>query len=236
MGEQYVFDAGPDLLEAHILSSSNEEFVAGYLANRAPVLPLIDELRELGFRVNHVADLVEAGPTALPTLDVLMDWFPRADPRGLQVDIASVLKQPWAYEKSFGFLIESFRNIGFGDSNEGDGTQWLLGGALVDSARERDLPTLLEFAREPRYGDGRAQLLAGLGRFRVHAADLIPILDLALSSADLEKTAAIHSLGELRAIRSKVKIEQLLGSDNDQVRSEASKALKKIATAERRAG
>lgn len=232
---QYVFDAGPDKATEVILKNANAAFVERYLAAQARSLPLLAELERAGFKVNKPSDLIQAGPLALPALEILKKWLVKPGSTGDETEVLQVLAQPWARKYTFDFLVSAYRNLGQSAVDNAKQTQGAIGAVLVDLAGEEHFPLILKLASHSEHGPGRSMLLRSLGKFRKHKDELVPILLDALGASLWEAGGAIHALGELRATETRDQIAMVSAGESDWLAEEIKKCLKKFDTAEARA-
>jgi hypothetical protein len=128
-----------------------------YAQWRAAEQPLVKELREAGFDVESVWDLVNT-PTPYPdALPILLDHLPRDYPKRIRSGIARSLAVP---DAAFGWdvLVAQYRSEPDGDARDG------LAAALAQTVTEPKLDDLIRLIDEQTCGGSRVLLLPGLKR------------------------------------------------------------------------
>lgn len=197
---------------------------------RRAVAPMLPDLAAAGHPVETVGELVrEFERTGRPyreAVPVMLRWLPRFEYRPLQDDIVRALAVPWAREAT-GPLIERFRSLRPHDGPPASDPRWVIGNALEALANPAAADDLLELAQDRRYGPARQMVVLGLARLRGDPR-VVPALISLLDDEDVTGPA-ITALGRLRATEARERLRQFLQHPESHYRSEARKALKRIA-------
>ncbi len=72
--------------------------------------PVVRELREAGFPVEHVADLFNRGFDYRETIDLLLKWLPLMDNEDVKEDIVRALSVKWVRPRAARPLVDEFRD------------------------------------------------------------------------------------------------------------------------------
>jgi len=208
--------------------------------------PVLDELADLGYRIEALGDLKDAGEPWKSALPVLLRWLPKIDDPGVKESIVRCLSVPWVGNKATAQLIEEFKKyapILPKPSNPWVGNQlreipdeekkaapafslaWAIGNALsiVDvKGFERQL---IELCRNPKYGVARQMIVLGLGRLCSSEAEETAVELLDDEGVQLH---AIGALGKMKSRRALFELERLLTDKRMAVRKEARKAITRI--------
>jgi hypothetical protein len=128
-----------------------------YAQWRAAEQPLVEELREAGFDVESVWDLVNTSTPYPDALPILLNHLPKDYPKRIRSGIARSLAVP---DAAFGWdvLLTQYRSEADGDTRDG------LAAALAQTATEPKLDDLIGLIDEPTCGGSRVLLLPGLKR------------------------------------------------------------------------
>ncbi len=187
--------------------------------------PIMEELRQLGFAVESIADLYNLRLDYRAAIPVLLKWLPRIDNPDVKETIVRALTVRWARPTAAGALVEEFRRA---HDPTGSGLRWAIGNALEVVADESVFEDLVEFVRDKRYGPTREMVAMALGRMKDPRA--VDVLIEALGDEEIAGHA-IAGLARLKAERAAPHIEPFLHHPNARIRREAKGALARIAKA-----
>lgn len=216
------------------------------IRSSATTKPLLDQLAELGYRVENLSELRHRGKPWKTALPILLSWLSSVDDLSVKEDIVRCLSVPWIGDKATAELIEEFKKyapILPKPSNPWVGNQlreipeeekklgpyfslaWAIGNALsiVDvKGFERQI---VELCRNPKYGVARQMLVLGLGRFRSSEAEETAV---ELLNDEQVQVQAIGALGKMKSKRALFELEKLLTDKRAAIRKEVRKTITKI--------
>lgn len=208
--------------------------------------PLLDQLGELGYRVESLSDLRHQGKPWKTALPILLSWLPLVDDLSVKEDIVRCLSVPWIGNRATAELIEEFKKhspVLPTPSNPPVGNQlreipekerkltpafslaWAMGNALSIVDVKGFEKEIIELCRNPKYGAARQMLVLGLGRFRSSDAEETALNLLNDEQVNLH---AIDALAKMKSKRALFELEKLLRDKRAAVRKEARKAITKI--------
>jgi hypothetical protein len=207
--------------KARAIGGENPEKRQQIEANFAVAKPIIDELIELGYGVETLADLREQGKpwkTALPTL---LRWLPKIDNPDIKSEVVRCLSVPWLGNTGTAQFIEDFRK--WASINEM--VAWTIGNALSIVDVNGFENQIVELCKNPTYGMTRQMLVLGLARFsNAEAEDTA----LELLKDESVKLQAVIAVGKMKSRRALPELERLLVDKKAIIRREAQKAITKI--------
>jgi hypothetical protein len=189
--------------------------------NFAAAKPIIDELAQVGYRVESLADLRHQGKPWKSALPVLLRWLPKVDNPDIKDEIVRCLSVPWLGDAGTAVFIEEFRK----SAAINEMVAWTIGNALSIVNVRGFENQIIELCRNPTYGMTRQMLVLGLGRFHDTAAE-----DTALDLLKDEsvKLHAVIALGKMKSRRALPELEKLLADKKPIIRREARKAITSI--------
>lgn len=126
---------------------------------RAAEVPLLDELRAAGWKLESVWDLVNARNTYAPVLPILLEHLRRPYPARVREGIARAMAMPEA-RFAWDELARLFQEERQEDARDG------LAVALAAATDETRIEDLIELTRDRRSGPSRLLLLRALERSR----------------------------------------------------------------------
>jgi HEAT repeats len=212
----------------------------------AAAKPLLDQLAELGYRVESLSELRHRGKSWETALPILLSWLPNVDDLSVKEDIVRCLSVPWVGDRATAELINEFKRyapILPKPSNPWVGNQlrkipdeemklspsfslaWAIGNALSIVEVKDFEKQVIELCRNPRYGEARQMLVFGLGRLRSSEAEETAV---ELLNDEQVRVQAIAALGTMKSKRALFELERLLGDKEALIRKEARKAITKI--------
>jgi len=187
----------------------------------ALVRPIVEELHELGYRIETLHDLRHQGKPWKTALPVLLRWLPKIDDPSLKEDIVRCLSVPWIGNHATSQLIQEFTKA----ATNRLPLAWTAGNALsiVDiGGFEKDVMAL---CRKQEFGSARQMLVLGLGRLRDPEAETTAI---ELLGDETVRLHAIIALGGMKSKRALPELEPLLSDREAAIRRESRKAIAKI--------
>jgi hypothetical protein len=195
--------------------------------------PVETDLRQAGLQFKRLDDFASSrypydSRDAIP---ILLQWLPRVTHVGVKEVIVRAVTVKWAKPVAAPILIQEFLRA---DDSDMSGLKWAIGNALEVVADDSVYDSLVDIIQDKKHGSDRQMVVEALGNMKNPTA-----VDVLISVLDDEDVTghAIVALGRLRAKAAKAKpyIEQLLEHPKAWVRSEAKRALAKIANAEMKA-
>jgi hypothetical protein len=121
--------------------------------------PLVEELKEAGFEVEEVTDLLRLGSYS-GAIPILLEHLRRPYSAFVKGQIAFALNIPEAVE-GWEILLNEFEAA---PSSDDDDAKWWMATALSTIAREHNFETILRLVREPRHGENRIAFFKVLER------------------------------------------------------------------------
>jgi hypothetical protein len=185
-------------------------------------IPVLEELAQLGFHLNTVAELYNKKLNYKEAIPVLLHWLPLINNLDVKESIVRALSVKWAKPSAAKLLVQEYREV---RDPTGSGIKWAIGNALAVVADDAALDDIIEFVKDKGHGRARQMLAVALGNMKdPRAADaLITLLD------DEEVAGhAIMGLGKLKARSARPLIEPFLNHEKTWIRKEAQKALARI--------
>jgi hypothetical protein len=190
--------------------------------NFAAAKPVIDQLVEVGYEIETLADLRHQGKPWKSALPVLLRWLPKVDSPDIKDEIVRCLSVPWLGNTGTALLIEEFRKAA--PSNEM--LAWTIGNALSIVDVKGFEGQIIELCRNRETGMARQMLVLGLARFNSAEAQQAA---LELLEDESVKLHAVIALGKMKSRRALPVLERLLADKRSIIRREARKAIKNIA-------
>jgi hypothetical protein len=189
--------------------------------NFAAAKPIVDELAQVGYRVETLADLRHQRKPWKSALPVLLRWLPKVDNPDIKDEIVRCLSVPWLGNAGTAVFIEEFRK----SAPLNEMVAWTIGNALSIVDVRGFENQIIELCRNPTYGMTRQMLVLGLGRFHDAGAE-----DTALELLKDEsvKLHAVIALGKMKSRRAIPELEKLLADKKSILRREARKAITSI--------
>lgn len=182
--------------------------------------PLVNELKKLGFEIEHPADLDKMNyRVAIPTL---LDWLPRICNRHIQDCIIRALSVKYAFPLAWKPLMHFFETM------EGilQGNRWVIGDTLYELANDSVYDDIAKLAINESYGTDRAMIIRALGKMKKHP-EVIDVLLSILEKGEAE-LPALEALGKLKAVKARSQVEKFMFHQDADIRQEAKRALAKI--------
>jgi hypothetical protein len=194
--------------------------------NLAEERTIVDRLRAAGMAIDHLYDLNRAGPypEIVPILIEMMEGTDNPDVKGA---LAAALGVPWARPEACRPLLDLFTSLDASDRfDDGYLLRWTAADALrtvMDPDCWEDVAAAL---RDRTAGQARGPLCLALAATRDPRT--VGVLVGLLDDPDVAVHAA-QALGRLGAPEGREPLERLLASDDEPLRREALKSLKRIA-------
>ncbi len=183
-----------------------------------------EALRQHGFEVSSVYDLVNSPQRNDAAFPVLVEWLPKVKSDRIKEGVARALTVKGAGPAVLAALLTEFESY-VADTPSKEGTKWAVGNAISEVAAKHDADAIRRLVRECRHGKSRDRLVFALGKLRVQDAvdDLMELLD----DEDLRLPAMI-ALAKLRSRKAQQRIALFLDDSDPNVRREARMAMKKL--------
>ena len=121
--------------------------------------PLIQELNELGFNVETLADLRHQSRNYRDQIPLLVSWLRKIENTGVKEEIVRCLTMKNVPSIVGETLIEEFKK------SSDELFKWTIGNALSETADESVLSEMLRIAEDTRHGRSRQMIIVGLARF-----------------------------------------------------------------------
>ncbi len=186
-----------------------------------------DALRAAGICVESVYDLVNEDIDHVTAAPVLLEWLPRVQNAHIKEGIARALTFRGAGTQVCRALLVEFERYEADDPAK-EMAKWAIGNAICEVASADQLSELIRLALDKSHGRTREMLVVGIGRIGRHAADqALTALRELLDDPSLQGHALL-GLGYLRDERSRATIESFVGHEKAWVRTEATRALRKL--------
>ena len=198
-------------------------------AHRRQMAPLMEELRAAGFDQMTLDELRTSRREYASAIPILVRWLGRIDAANAKESIVRALSVPWARGIATRPVLDEFHRA----PREWVGYRWAIGNAMEVIADESVAPEILSIVGDPAHGTARQMFVLALGKLRYRES--VPTLIQLLSDEDVAGHAAM-ALGQMGAAEAVTELERLASSAKPWVRKEASKALKRIASAKTRGG
>ncbi len=184
--------------------------------------PIVNELAELGYHIDSLADLRHQGRVWKSALPTLLRWLPLVDEPGVKEDIIRCLSVPWIGNEATARFIEEFKE----SASRCPIMAWTIGNALSVVGVGGFEDQIIELAANPAYGVARQMIVMRLDRLgNSHKAEEVA-LNL-LEDPDV-KLHAVIALGKMKSKRSLPELKKLLTDKKTVIRREARKAIAKI--------
>lgn len=182
---------------------------------------LLEDLADVGYQVESVADLRSSGVRYRAAVPVLLRWLDRSEDTFQKEEIVRALSVPWARDEALEPLIELFRSFP-PNGQEQELLRWAIGNALEVLWDDLRFDELVALAREESFGKAREMVVLGLGRSKKPEAGavLIEFLDDPVVSGH-----AVKALRKLKIPAARTGLERMLDDDRAWVRKEAQRAL-----------
>jgi HEAT repeat protein len=194
---------------------------------------LLEELADLGFRVESVGELARMQMKYQVAVPVLLSWLPQATYLPLAEDIVRTLSVNFAKKQALPEFLRLFRcPPEVGDPMRpptsepaSEHLRWVIGNGLGVFAGPSVADDLIELALDRGFGQARTQIVLALPKTKdVRVGDvLVSLLDDPTVSA-----FAIEALGKMKFIAAEAPIERLLDHSDKNIRDQAKKALKRL--------
>lgn len=198
-------------------------------ASAAPVAgeePVLADLAAIGRPVRSLSDLRRSGSKYRDAVPVLLRWLPLVTDPKVEEELVRALSVPWAKPAATVPMIDLFRRLDTSVDPTGLGLRWAIGNALDILFDDESFDEFAELATNRRYGKARQMVVLGLGRSkRPEAVDMLVKL---ADDPDVDGHA-VKALGKLKAAAARTTLETKLDDSRAWVRSEARKALAKLA-------
>jgi hypothetical protein len=132
-------------------------------ASRLAQRELLEELREVGIRVNSVWDLVNTSARYDAALPILLKHLDKNYPDCVKAGIARSLGRRWARDVAWDYVLAAYRSE---PSKRGSWTKDGLAVAIECMARPSDLDVLIDLLLDPRHGSSRVFFVRPISRLR----------------------------------------------------------------------
>lgn len=182
---------------------------------------LLEELADVGYPVESVADLRSSGSRYRAAVPVLVRWLDLSEDTFEKEEIVRALSVPWARDEALDPLIALFRSVPV-TGQENELLRWGIGNALEVLWADSRFDELVALARDESFGKAREMVVLGLGRSKRPEAGrvLIELLDEPVVSGH-----AVKALRKLKVPEARPHLERMLDDDRAWVRKEAQRAL-----------
>lgn len=188
--------------------------------------PILAELAAAGFASPSLADLRHSGLRYTDAIPILLRWLPQITDPIVKEEVVRAMSVPWAKPVATKPLIEQFRSLDASVDPTGTGLRWVIGNALQVLFTDADFDEFVELAQDRRYGRARQMVVLGLGKSR--RPDAVGVLLGLVNDPDVDGHA-VKALGKFKAPAARAALELKLDDSRAWVRSEARKALAKLA-------
>lgn len=180
---------------------------------------LVQALRDAGFQVRSVYDLVNMKGSYKTAIPILLEHLGRVSHPAVKEGIARALTVKEARGVAATPLVKAFERA------EQTMVKWAIGNALAIVADESVFEDIVRLVKDPQHGMAREMLAVALGNFKTDAS-----VETLVQLLDDEQTAghAITALGKLKASGARSRIEQFLDHEKAWVRQEAKRALARM--------
>lgn len=183
--------------------------------------PLLSELAAHGYpSLNSVWRSWKSKSAYDSIFPILIDWLPKASLPGLKEYIVRTLGVKWTPPNTAHLLIREF------DQADNFGLRWAIGDALTAFADDLVFEDVLRIIKDDRLGRSREMFVVAL--YRMKNPGVIDIL-IDLLKDEALAGYAIMALGKLKVEKAAPLIEPFLKNKNSWIRTEAKRALAKIA-------
>jgi HEAT repeat protein len=180
--------------------------------------PILDELRDLGYDVQHVQDLYLKQMRYRAAIPALVAWIPRVrDPTVKEMLVRAVTDRA-ARGIAGPTLIQAFETA----EGSWSGLPWAIGNAIDAVADDSILEDMLRLARNPEYGRAREMIVIGLGRFR--RPEVVQALIELLDDPDVSGHA-VKALAKLQPPEARRALERFIEDDRGWVKQAARRAI-----------
>ena len=182
---------------------------------------LIDELADIGIKINSIWDLVNTKRKYLAAIPVLMKYLPLVSYIRNKEGIVRALTVPEAKGLVVPLLVKEYLQL----SNDKENLKWVIGNAVNVTITKSEVADIFPIVLNKENGISRQMFVAALGKVKSEKAEdvLIKLLD------DEEVTPqALEALGRMKSAKSKEKIATLISHPKPLIKKEAQKALKKL--------
>jgi hypothetical protein len=185
--------------------------------------PILEALDEVGYQVNSLADLRQAGVKYERAIPILVaDLAELTEPRAL-AQVVRTLSVPWAKPEATKPLIDLFRQVD--DPNE-LGLRWTIGNALDVTWDDAHYEDLVSLAVDTAFGRSREMIVLGFARSRRTDASDVLISLLKDRAVNGHATAALRKLMKKRRIpEARDGLTAMLDDERTWVRKDAERAI-----------
>lgn len=183
----------------------------------------VEEVRQMGFDVEHVGRLTQLGVRYASALPVLVKWLPLATDRDDKDTFIRALTFRWAKNQALDPMIREFNSLPF----EGPlaDKRWVAGNALEVLWDDSRFDELAAIVLDSRFGRGRQMVAYGMRKSkRPEATDVL----IRVAGDDEIGGHAISSLAKLGDPRAQSTLQAALGHKEAWVRKDAKKGLLKL--------
>jgi hypothetical protein len=181
--------------------------------------PLIDELKQLGFKVETLADLRHQPQDYTDAVPVLLYWLTKVENKVVKEEIVRCLTVKKAPPIVGAALVQEFLN------SEDRFSKWAMGNALSAVADKSILRELLTIAEDKRHGTARQMVVVGLGKFPEDA--VYETLLRLLKDHDV-RGHAVMALGKLAYVPARDELIPFLDHEKAWIRRKAKQAIAAI--------
>ncbi|MEO3764602.1 HEAT repeat domain-containing protein [Streptomyces sp. B8F3] len=194
---------------------------------------VLADLAECGFPVGSVGELRRGAVKYQAAVPVLVDWLSRISYLPLVEDIVRALSVPFAKKQVLPIFLQLFRvpprvedPMRPKDSEPGEEhIRWVIGNGLFVFAGPSVANDLISLATAREYGDARSQIVLSLPKTK---DGRVPGILLDLIDDSSVAPSAIEALGKMKFKEARERIASLVEDPDENVRSQAKKALKRI--------
>lgn len=183
---------------------------------------LIDELSNVGIKINSIWDLVNTKNSYPKAIDILINHLSKSYSEKTKEGIIRSLAVKEAKGKASPALIDIYNKT----SKDETTLRWIIGNTVCITITTNDAKQILEIVKDKSNGISRQMFVLALGKIE-HTKDSEDTLIMLLDDEDV-CLQALEALARLKSVKAKSKILTLVNHPISIIKKEAQKALKKI--------
>lgn len=184
---------------------------------------LVQEIRNLGYDIKGYMELKKIGPNDKRVIPIMLSYLEKTDDLNQKEFIIRCLSVK-GFSEITRCLLDEFKKEYSAEPFKLEDYRFSIGNALFLIEDNNSLHEMRGLAQDKQYGFGRIRIIEALGKLKDQKS--IPILIDALQDPSV-RTRAIVALSYFKDKSLSQYVEPLLLHENDEVRRQAKKAMKK---------
>ena len=184
------------------------------------------ELRQNGFKISSLFDLVNSKQTNFDYIPVLLDILKsdKVSDDIIKDGIVRALTVKQAKGKVENYLLNEYLNL---TDKQMVSFGWTIGNLFEFLYSDQYFDQITEIVKNKKYGMSRQMFVLSLGKTKANKSESENLL-IKLTSDKEVVLQAINALGKLKSVNAKKRLTELSNEKNKTIKKEAIKALSKI--------